>query len=53
VAAALVVVAKERCGVEHRIAALQRHCERVDIGHVTHHKFHTRQMLELLFTFGS
>ncbi|MND95594.1 hypothetical protein D3C80_878540 [compost metagenome] len=53
VAAALVVIAKERRGVKHRIAALQRCCESVDIGHVTNDQLHPRQIVELLFTFGS
>ena len=53
VAAPFVVVAKERRRMKHRIAALQRCCECLDVGHVTHHQLHPREVVELLFTFGS
>ncbi len=47
-AAPLVVVAKERRGMEHHIAAMQGRGKRLDIGHVANHEFDAREVAELL-----
>ena len=49
-AAALVVIAKKRRAVKHRIAALQRRREGIHIRHVPHHLLHARHIAELLRT---